>query len=428
MRLVTTQMSRLREFGSFQNALCFVDQGIVSVISFIGAALVGRICGDAELGIYGMAITTFWLLAGVPNSLIWTPYVSKAPHMVANRRLRYENNLAIHVGLLSIVIAAILFVTERVAYFQGLSPDWFTRTTWGLIPFFVLMTMREHVRRLHLSRIDGEGLLKLDVPIAVGQVCLLVFITQTGRVDSFNVLMAMSLPCAFAFFELGSRLLRKVHWKRLLLHWNFNFGLGRTLLVVTILTLLGDLFLRFVLGNLHSVQALGRLAAVLVTVTFFNPIQLTVQSLTRAKVAMSFVGGDRNSIIEQTRSSLVLTAKYMGLLYLLLGVFGGPLAEILFWRKFSDIQGNILSLSVAAYLQTLSFPAEAALTSLRQGKSILNSSLLRCLVLTILGVPLIYSFEIVGFGVAVSISYAASIAYQWLQLNRVCANATQARI
>jgi O-antigen/teichoic acid export membrane protein len=236
--------------------------------------------------------------------------------------------------------------------------------------------------------------------------------------------MAMSIPCAFALIELGGGLFRKFDWRHFLLHWNFNFGLGRTLLVVTILTLLGDLFLRFVLGNIHSVQALGRLAAALVTVTFFNPIQLTVQSLTRAKVAMSFVGGDRVSILEQTRASLLLTAKYMGLLYLLLSIFGGSLAEILFWRHFSGIEGIIVSLSVAAYLQTLSFPAEAALTSLRQGKTILISSILRCLLLTILGVPLIYSFEIVGFGIAIAISFAASIAYQWLELRRVCSHAT----
>ena len=165
---VSTHLGRLRKLARFQNALCFVDQGIVSVVSFVGAALVGRVCGDAELGVYGTAITTFWLLAGIPNALIWTPYVSKAPRMSARRRLRYEDNLALHVGLLSLTIASVLFVSERLAYFQGLSPDWFTRTTWGLIPFFILMTLREHVRRLHLSRIDGEGLLKLDLPIAFG--------------------------------------------------------------------------------------------------------------------------------------------------------------------------------------------------------------------------------------------------------------------
>lgn len=389
-------------------------------MSFVGAALVGRICGDEELGIYGTAITTFWLLAGIPNALVWTPYMSKAPRLANSRRIKYEDSTALQVGFLAIVVAITLFVSERLAFYQGLSPDWFARATWGLIPFFLFTIVREHVRRLYLSRIDGEGLLWADVPIAIGQIILLMYLVLTSRIDSYNVLIAMTLPCLWALLLLLIRNWRAIDWPRVFLHWNYNFQLGRTLLIVTLLTLLGDLFLRFVLGNFHNVTSLGRLAAALVTVTFFNPIQLTVQNLTRAKVAMSFVAGDKAAILEQTKKSMMLTAIYMGGLYLLLSLFGGKIAELLFWRTFSGIDGNILVLCAAAYLQSLTFPTEAALASLRQGKLILIASLLRCSTLAILGVPLIYCCEITGFGITMSISFSIVIVFQWIALNKVC--------
>lgn len=423
MNRVSTFIGQLRTFPGYQNSLCFVDQGIVSVISFVGAALVGRICGDEELGIYGTAVTTFWLLAGIPNALVWTPFVAKAPRLTQARRELYKDSSTLQVVLLAVIVASLLFVLERLAYSQGLSPAWLTRVTWGLIPFFMLTTLREHVRRLYLSRIDGEGLLIADVPIALGQIGLLAFLVITSRIDSYNVLIAMSLPCLWALLILVYHHRRSFDFSKIFLHWKYNCQLGFSLLIVTLLALLGDLFLRFVLASFYDITALGRLSAVLVTVTFFNPIQLTVQSLTRARVAMSYAGGDKQSMLIQTRKSMLVTAVYMGVLYLLLSLFGGFIAELLFGRKFSGIDGNVIVLCMAAYLQTLTFPTEAALASLRRGKSILVAAGLKCLVLVLLGLPLIYYFEIIGFGIAMSISVLGVIVYQWIALHKECVHA-----
>jgi hypothetical protein len=91
------------------------DQAIVSLASFLAAAIVGRVCGREELGIYGLAVSIFWLVAGVPNSLIWTPYTSRVAKMPPQRRAFYTGSVTWHAILVAMAIAASLLAIGLVS-------------------------------------------------------------------------------------------------------------------------------------------------------------------------------------------------------------------------------------------------------------------------------------------------------------------------
>ena len=58
--------------------LSILDQGMVSVTSFVTLVLIGRWGGDEQLGIYSIVFTLLWLAASMPNALIWAFYRSYA--------------------------------------------------------------------------------------------------------------------------------------------------------------------------------------------------------------------------------------------------------------------------------------------------------------------------------------------------------------
>ena len=90
------------------------DQAVVSLASFLTTVIVGRICGREELGIYVLGTTTFWLLAGIPNALAWTPYTSRAARMSPRRRARYNGSVTIHMAILTVAIVGV-FLARRPA-------------------------------------------------------------------------------------------------------------------------------------------------------------------------------------------------------------------------------------------------------------------------------------------------------------------------
>src|SRR6188768_34111 len=103
MRFWPRERKGTRELA--QTAWIVCDQAVVSLSSFVSTVIVGRVCGREELGIYVLATTMFWLLAGIPNALTWTPFTSRAPRMSSGRRASYCGSITIHTVLLMLLLA-----------------------------------------------------------------------------------------------------------------------------------------------------------------------------------------------------------------------------------------------------------------------------------------------------------------------------------
>ena len=53
--------------------LCIIDQGIVSVASFVTSVLIGRNAPE-ELGVYFIVLSIVYFIRGVQQQMILTPY------------------------------------------------------------------------------------------------------------------------------------------------------------------------------------------------------------------------------------------------------------------------------------------------------------------------------------------------------------------
>ncbi|MCG8450764.1 MAG: lipopolysaccharide biosynthesis protein [Pirellulales bacterium] len=400
-----------------------VDQMVVSVTSFIASACVGRVCGSSELGIYSLAVIIFWLVAGIPNALVWMPYTSRAPRMNVARRRFYLGSVTAHLVLVAALVSLALLMIGFVPW-PGLAQSrWFLPMCAALAPFSVLMMLREHLRRILLAHMNTSGLLLVDIPIATCQLSVLALLVWSQRLSAVTALLGMAVGGTWALLWMAWHHDRfRFERHRVQVHWGYNFQFGKWLLVVSIAWLLGDASYRWLVGSIHGLSALGQYAAAVTTVMFFNPILLTVQNLSRSLLANGLAQGGRQALWQMAVKGTRLITVGFGILFLALAVFGGRLVTLFFREEFSGLGDVVAALCLGTYLYVLSIPVEAALASLQEGRALLVTSLIRLGLILLAGVPLIVVYGPLGVGLTMAVSSCGAGVAQWFMFRQRCRN------
>lgn len=399
----------------------FVDQGVVSIASFAAAAIVGRVCGSVELGIYSLAVKIFWLAAGIPNALVWMPYTSRAPRMNHERQKFFLGSATIHTAMIAVAISLVLLAVGFVPL-PGLSDkSWLLPMCIALVPFSMLMMLKEHLRRMLLAHMQTSALLRVDVPIVVFQLLILGGLALTGQLSATTALMGMALGCSWAVLWVGLHRERfRVQGRRVAAHWGHNFQFGKWLLVVSIAWLLGDASYYWLVEEFHGLTVMGQFSAAAITVMLFNPILLTVQNLARSILSNSYAVGGQAALWEKAVQGTRWIAIGFGVLFLGLALCGGRLVGLFFGSEFVGLEWTVASLCLGMYLHVACSPVEAALTALQDGRAMLVASLLRLGMILAAGVPLIAMYGPIGVGLAMACGALSAGIYEWFLLSARC--------
>src|SRR5262245_23690244 len=412
MRFWPSERKNAREL--VQTAWIVGDQAVVSLSSFASTVIVGRVCGREELGIFVLATTMFWLLAGIPNALTRTPFTSRAPRMSSDRRAGYCGSITIHTVLLTLILAAVFGAAGMLPPAWFGQPRWFSTMCLALVPFTVMMTLREHVRRLCLSQVATREILLLDFPIAIAQLVLMLWLARSGQLTATSGLLAVGAACLVcvvwliahrAEFQFGRR--------RAAIHWSYNLQFGRWLLAVSIAWLLADSLYRWIVGWQYGLEGLGRFASAQAVVLFINPLLLTATNFGRALSANRLAKGGMSDLRRFTLQATVLVTIVGGLAFLALAIVGGPLVRILFGERFSGLGGIVATLCLGMLVRVAGVPIDASLAAMREGRTMFIAIIAQLAVVVVAGIPLIAQFGLNGVGYTMALAYGAAAAIQW---------------
>lgn len=403
----------------------FFDQALVSVASFAASIVVGRTCGKEELGAFSLAVSTFWLLAGISNALVWTPYVTKAPRLRPRRRRLLLGSVTSHLVLVSASLAAILLLCAWIPWPGLADKEWFTSLCLAFVPYTVMMHLREHFRRVHLAHIDSRQLLLLDLPVVLLQLGLLLGLAKAQYLSASMALLCYAIGCLPALVYLAvQRDDYPMINSRVKLHWLQNFSFGRWLLVMSIAWLLGDAALRWLVGLFHGRAELGRFAAAFTVVMFVNPLVLTIQNLSRSYAARALVARGPQRLQAWTLRQSLWLGLAGGIVLGVIAVAGDPLVSLLYGGEFAGLGSVVAVLCAGYFLNLLTVPTEAALSALQEGKSIFLAGSIRLFSILVFGIPLIWRYYSFGVGMTLAISSFATVAVQWYLLERRCCRAS----
>jgi len=188
-------------------ARVLVGQGAVSAASFLTVLAVGRWQGAAELGIYSLGLSLWFLALSLGDTLVLTPYT----YFVAQRE-RPASDLPV-VAFWGVFFLATLFavVLTLLRWLGDLLPQGL-ETLWPSLPFALAAgSLRELVRRHLLATRRVARLLPLDVSSALVQLAGIGLLQATQRLSASNVYWVTgvtALVCLMPFFHARSLLHR----------------------------------------------------------------------------------------------------------------------------------------------------------------------------------------------------------------------------
>jgi O-antigen/teichoic acid export membrane protein len=422
---LTWPLGRADRVGIQRGAWVVTDQAVVSLASFLATVIVGRMCGRYELGVYGLAISIFWLAAGIPNALVWTPYTSRAARLPAGRRAVFAGSATVHALVIALAISAVVLLVGLVPALGISNSAWFGPMCLALVPFTVMMIVREHVRRISLANLQLGDLLLIDAPIAVTQLVILVWLANVGKLSAVTALLAIALASGGAVVWLARRRDRfQFDRERVMVHWGYNQRFGRWLLFVSIMWLLGDSSFRWLVGSLHGLESLGQFAAAQTMVLFINPFLLSANNLLQALASHHLAGSGSHELRRLVVRGTLMIAVWAGAAFLVLAAVGGPCVTLVFGHEYAGLGRVVATLCLGMFARFLAMPIEAAMVALEHGRWMLTAAVVRLSLIAGAGVPLIWWCGLEGVGYTMALSSAGGAAVQWILFSRGDRHAT----
>ncbi len=390
----------LREKSTTLHGLhAIADQTLVSATSFATGLLVGQV-SKAQLGTYALGISTFWLVAGVTNALVWTPYTARAAHLGVRRHRQYRALSAALSFAIGAVLAVGLGLCGILADWWLPADSWLAPFLWACVPLAVTMTIREHVRRVFVADFNGWQLLAIDIPICLLTLVSVASLLWLGQLDANTALVATALAAMPAMLIAYRHLSTdRIGTDRLLATFRSNWQYGKWLLLVAITWLASDSALRWLLVWLGGRDELGSFAGVFLIVAMVNPLLLAMTSFARSVASRTLASGQRHQLTQGALQSTRWSVAFATLAFVALTLFGNSLTAVTFGETYVD-PWLMTMLALAVCLEGVAVPIEATFIALEYGKLLSWVASARLVVSLVLGAALIPFYGAHGLAMA----------------------------
>ena len=393
------------------------DQAVVSLANFATMAVVGRVCGDAELGRFGLGFLMTMFGFALAKALIWTPYTTHSPAMDEPRRAAFAGSVTVHLLLLCSGITLLAGLVGIVLQSTGATPSLVT-LAWVVAICTPPILLREHVRRLLLARLAVTKVLLFDLGATAIQCLVLVLLYQSGALTGGTALAALAATGIAGVVWLVAKPGRLVVRRTAILRdWLANWPLVKWIAGGAAAVQLGNQLSWSALTALRGLVAAGELTQGYNVIRIVNPVLLGVSNYFGPASANIFTQKGLIGLWRQAiRGTLVLLA-FALLASAVLITIGPQIAELVFGKNVSGV-GRLLIASIAlgVFSEAVHVPIEFASLARSRGRLLFFTALLRLALSAAIGLPLIWLYGPVGVGLGMLVGNLASLTIQWIAL------------
>ena len=391
--------------------LAILDQCLFSGTNFVTAVLVGRIAGDAELGIYALCFSLTMICISTQRALLVSPFVVVSAKLDASQSRELPGAILIA----TLLIAGFLVLLATVA-FAFVSPI-LAAVIMIVIPAGLF---RDFHRRLALARMQLMSAVLYDLVVAVCQIGLLVFLAWSERLTATSALLGSS--CIWIVTSLVTFLLTRDIFQfdtsrmkyNLMLLWPVGRWVGLSQLVATT-----EAFaLPWVLAIAGSLKLAGIYAGCWTIVQIASPVIEGLGNLLSPALAKSAKGKSIEGLKYQVRLATAFFAVMMTGLVIMVALLGHQFLEFFYGDSFSDAYLVLLLLTLSSAANNVGVPASKAITQLGKANwifAITTASLLSTLTVATVCLKL---FGSSGAAWGLTVSAVASTIVQWILLDR----------
>jgi O-antigen/teichoic acid export membrane protein len=353
------------------SALSLVDQGVVSAGGFIVIVILGRWADPAQLGIYTLAASVVWLLAGMSEALITRPYAIQINKPAGSREEHASASLALNLLLGSaaavlLLLAAFAFLLQEGS--RGLFP---LVVALAVVAPFVLL--REFARRHALANLVVGRALVLDLLVFGSSLGALAALVILDRLSAATAIAALGGSCAIGaawwLFVVRRQLpFRLTHMRATI---ERSWQLGRWFLCGTIAVQMQSYAVHWLSFAFLGAATTGIYAACLSIVAFSNPIVFGFINILTPQSVQALHDGGAAGLRRQAVGAMLTLSAAVGAFCVVVGFAGDFILGFLFPAPEYQGHGWILFvLALSVFVGSLGVPAGIALASLERARAL----------------------------------------------------------
>lgn len=403
LKLRTLLTNVLKRAGA-RGFWALLDQGVMSLGTFVVGLLLARHLAPAEYGAYGLILGMLFLLNIVHSSLVTYPMSIRAAEISPANLGTLVGTKILWTALASLPLAAGLGITVMVVGY----PQHAVAAMLALIAWQV----QETARRGLMAHLRYRDLLAGDSVKSAGWAALVTALILLDEVNLGSVLLSLAGVCIAA--ALIQSLQVQVQFVR-----DGSFGrvgrdawrLGRLVLIGSVLGFFFMQFFSWVLAAFHGLDVNARVQAMLLIMGVLNPVIISVSSVllpavSHAHVQQGLHSARRTGLSYGALGAMLIAPYIIGLIAfpdLALRVFfgdGSPYLELAWELRFF---ASIYFLSFAASVLI------GVLNATKRTRSGLIAQIGGGVAAVLLGVPLIYQWGLWGSIFAAMCVYASQV-------------------
>ena len=386
--------------------LAILDQAAVSGTNFLTVVLVGRACGEEELGYYSLGVAILVLLACAQESLITAPYTAFRERLRGRRRDEYAGRVLVQQLVLAVAAAVGLELVGLLS--GGVHGD----LGWVVAAVTVPSLLREFCRRLGFVHRRIGGVLALDLGIAAVQLGLLAWLASQGWLTASVAFAVVGVVCgtgavvALLLSRADFAVRKRRVGREVGRHWRFGRWVAAGQLVGTA----HGYAIHWLLALMVGPAATGTFAACLAVVMLSNPFNIAMGNLLGPRTARARAEGGRPAVRRVVfRAALFLVAA-MGSFCVAVSVGGDAVLRLVYGDSFAGHTFTLTALAAVATVTSAGMAADHGLRALGRPRAAFAGSLAGFVTTTAVVVMLVPEWGTVGAAWGYLAGTAASAA------------------
>lgn len=392
--------------------LALSDQAIVSIATFVTAALVAR-SSQYGMGLYGLVFTVWIFGTEIHNSLVSTPQMIKLPTLRADRAREFNGSLLIHQLVLSTaltlllgVIAAILFLIESNMPGRGCRE--YAIVSLASAVSVGPYALRNFARNFCFATRDVPSALMLDIGVSVIQVGGVALAYFMHRLEAHWWLAVIVVSVA--------NMISAMHWltmargsfvvrlARSIVEFRRNWRISQFIFVSSMLWTSGTYLYVWMVKQIAGTTAAGVWAVCFQLANLGNPLITAIQNMMGPSISHAFADRTLAAFRRHVLKCTVAFVVVGGIGAVALAVLSEPLIVLFNGQEYAGYGKVSAVLAITMLLQGLSFPTSRGLFSLNRPKLDMWANVGPLVIMLALGFVLIRHYDVMGAAICLVIA------------------------
>jgi O-antigen/teichoic acid export membrane protein len=408
-----------------RGVLSVVDQAVVSGTSFATSVIIGRLCSQAELGVYYLALSIVLFVRAVQSDVISAPYMIYCNRRKGETLAAYSGSTLAHQFILSAVtIAGLICLLGALSL--GAGPAGLSATVWVLLGAVPFLLLREYVRHFSFSHLQMGTAITLDVVVSVLQLGGLLLLAYFGMLTVELVYVVMGACCALACagWFLTKQQPMRVRSRSVIADWWDNWTFGKWALAGQLTGRAAGYLMPWIIALIHGETATGVLAACITLVNLAGTFISGVSNFLTPQAAHAFAHGGHDAlrrVLWRTAAVFLVTVGAFCLVVLLLGDF---LAVFIFGSQFTGCGLILTILAFGMLINSLGLTVGNGLWAIDQPRANFAADLCTLAVTMAAVLCLVYPLSVTGAAIAILAGAVVGAAVRGYTLHRLLQTAS----